>query len=81
MSKNLAASSLSCPTVLCFSSKVLSLTFARYWAKYNEELTHITDKGRCEGVVIAKGAGHFIQKDTPSFVSEEITSMLKKLDW
>ena len=53
----------------------------RYWANYNEALTKITDEGKCDGVVIAKGCGHFIQTDNPSFVAEEVTKMLRKLSW
>jgi hypothetical protein len=54
---------------------------SRYWAKYNKGLTKITDKGKCNGVVIAKGAGHFIQKDTPGFVADELASTLEELSW
>jgi hypothetical protein len=59
----------------------LSLTLCRYWAKYNEALTHITDEEKCDGVTIAKGCGHFIQTDDPSFVEKEITKMLERLMW
>jgi pimeloyl-ACP methyl ester carboxylesterase len=44
-------------------------------------LTKVTDEGRCDGVVIAKGCGHFIQMDKPAFVAEEIVKMLEKLGW
>lgn len=40
----------------------------------------ITDEGRCEGVKIAKGCGHFIQMDDPDFVAREIEIILEKLD-
>jgi hypothetical protein len=53
----------------------------RYWAKYNEGLTRITDDDRCDGVVIAKGCGHFIQKDDPSFVATEVAKLMEKLRW
>jgi pimeloyl-ACP methyl ester carboxylesterase len=32
-------------------------------------------------VTIAKGCGHFIQIDDPSFVAKEISKMLEKLSW
>ncbi|PVH75999.1 hypothetical protein DL98DRAFT_562158 [Cadophora sp. DSE1049] len=52
-----------------------------YWAKYNEDLTQITDEGKSKGVVIARGCGHFIQKDDPEFVAKQISSMVKELEW
>ncbi|KAH7395710.1 hypothetical protein BKA64DRAFT_66606 [Cadophora sp. MPI-SDFR-AT-0126] len=52
-----------------------------YWAEYNENLTQITDKEKCKGVVIAKGCGHFIQRDDPAFVAKQISSMAKELGW
>jgi hypothetical protein len=57
------------------------LTRDRYWAGYNVQLTKITGEGKCDGVTIAEGCGHFIQKDDPSFVVAEITKMLSKLKW
>ena len=57
------------------------LTFDRYWATYNEGLTKITDVDNCDGVVIAEGCGHFIQKDDPSFVAKVVGSMIDKLGW
>jgi len=53
----------------------------RYWAKYNKGLTKITNEGRCDGVVIAKGCGHFIQENDPSFVARGVESMIKKVAW
>ena len=38
------------------------------WHEYNQGLTKITDKGCSKGPLIAKGCGHFIQKDDPQFV-------------
>jgi hypothetical protein len=58
-----------------------SLIILSYWAKYNEALTKITDKGKCPGVIIAQGCGHFIQKDNPKFVASEVGSMIWKLEW
>jgi hypothetical protein len=57
------------------------LTILSYWAKYNEALTKITDTGKCPGVIIAEGCGHFIQKDNPKFVASEVGSMIGKLKW
>ncbi|KAH7369929.1 Alpha/Beta hydrolase protein [Rhexocercosporidium sp. MPI-PUGE-AT-0058] len=59
----------------------LSKITNEFWAEYNEGLTGITDEGKCKGVVIAKGCGHFIQKDSPEFVAQEISDMIKELGW
>ena len=57
------------------------LIASRYWAKYNEGLTKITDEDKCREVLIAKGCGHFIQKDDPSFVATEVKNMIERLGW
>ena len=49
------------------------------WAKYNEALLKLSDAERTRGVVIAPGCGHFIQKDNPAFVAEELGELLKKV--
>ncbi|WWC63741.1 uncharacterized protein I303_106346 [Kwoniella dejecticola CBS 10117] len=49
------------------------------WERYNEGLTKIGD---CErGVVIAKGAGHFIQVDQPQFTAEVLGGLLAQVGW
>jgi hypothetical protein len=53
----------------------------RYWARYNEDLTRITEEGRCEGVLIAKGCGHFIQADDPGLVVGEVLKLMGKMGW
>ncbi|KAF7876567.1 hypothetical protein EAF04_001656 [Stromatinia cepivora] len=59
----------------------MSMRFTNpYWAKYNAGLVSVTDEGRCEGVKIASGCGHFIQMDDPGFVAGEIEIILDKLD-
>lgn len=61
--------------------RCMSRVVNAYWAQYNKSLTKITDEEKCDGVVIAKGCGHFIQMDDPSFVAEEVVKMLSKLGW
>ncbi|KAL2072314.1 hypothetical protein VTL71DRAFT_11657 [Oculimacula yallundae] len=61
--------------------KSLSRITNEYWAQYNAGLTKITDAEKCKGVVIAKGCGHFIQKDDPGFVAQVISGMIKELSW
>lgn len=46
------------------------------WSTYNEGLTKITEKERSRGPLIAKGCGHFIQKDDPQYVVSELAHML-----
>jgi hypothetical protein len=52
-----------------------------HWAQYNQGLTKITDEGKCDGVVIAKDSGHFVQRDNPGIVAGEIQKVLEKLSW
>ena len=46
------------------------------WHAYNEGLTKITDSGRGVGPLIAKGCGHFIQKDNPDLVVSLLADLL-----
>jgi hypothetical protein len=47
------------------------------WGAYNEGLTRLVPaKGE---VKIAKGCGHFIQKDDPAFVATEIDALLSEM--
>ncbi|KAJ4343620.1 hypothetical protein N0V95_006628 [Ascochyta clinopodiicola] len=56
-------------------------TFAEQslWQAYNSDLTRITDEGKAIGPLIAINCGHFIQKDSPKFVSEEMISLLDRV--
>jgi pimeloyl-ACP methyl ester carboxylesterase len=47
------------------------------WDAYNKGLTRLVQTG-CD-VKIAKGCGHFIQKDDPAFVAREISDILNEL--
>lgn len=52
------------------------------WGRYNEGLTRLVQvetPDKKPEVKIAKGCGHFIQKDDPAFVAGEINSILEKL--
>jgi pimeloyl-ACP methyl ester carboxylesterase len=60
--------------------KLLTMTFLNpTWQKYNEGLTHITDKDKALGPIPAVGCGHFIQTDGPGFVSDELFSLLDRV--
>lgn len=60
--------------------KTLTMTYANpAWRRYNEGLVHITDEGRCIGPIVAVGCGHFIQRDGPGFVSDELVSLLDRV--
>ncbi|KAK6530114.1 hypothetical protein TWF694_003485 [Orbilia ellipsospora] len=50
------------------------------WGKYNEGLLKITSEERAKGVVIAKGAGHFVQQYRPDLVAEEVGRVVKLLE-
>ncbi|KAK0703858.1 Alpha/beta hydrolase fold-1 [Lasiosphaeria miniovina] len=51
------------------------------WGEYNEGLTRLVQHESRPGgqLKIAKGCGHFIQKDDPQFVAIEIDGLLKEL--
>ncbi|KAJ8107719.1 hypothetical protein OPT61_g8675 [Boeremia exigua] len=60
--------------------KILTMTYANpVWQAYNSSLTHITDDGKAIGPLIAINCGHFIQKDSPKFVSDELISLLDRV--
>lgn len=49
------------------------------WQAYNSDLTRITNEEKAIGPLIALNCGHFIQKDSPKFVSEELISLLDRV--
>ena len=50
------------------------------WDKYNEGLLALVGEDkRKKGVVIAKGAGHFVQKDNPMCVADEVMDLIRSL--
>ncbi len=49
------------------------------WHQYNQDLLKITDPNLATGPIVAKDCGHFIQRDDPSFVVHQLTSLLAKL--
>jgi pimeloyl-ACP methyl ester carboxylesterase len=60
--------------------KVLTTTYANpYWHRYNEGLAKITESERSKGPVQAPNSGHFVQKDNPEFVAQELNEILSKI--
>ncbi|KAI9696414.1 MAG: hypothetical protein M1836_005692 [Candelina mexicana] len=60
--------------------KVMSMHYTNpYWHRYNEGLIKITASHVAKGPVLAKGCGHFIQKDNPDFVANKLCKMLSRL--
>ncbi|KAF2657239.1 hypothetical protein K491DRAFT_342024 [Lophiostoma macrostomum CBS 122681] len=60
--------------------KALTMTYMNpAWQSYNEGLVRITDEGRAIGPLIAVGCGHFVQRDGPGFVSDEVVSLLDRV--
>ena len=49
------------------------------WHEYNVGLTKLTDPERAKGPVIAPGCGHFIQRDNPDFVVQQVLQLLKDI--
>ncbi|KAK7216214.1 hypothetical protein V2G26_004217 [Clonostachys chloroleuca] len=47
-----------------------------YWQRYNEGLVKITAPERAKGPVQAPHCGHFVQRDNPLFVAQEIKGLL-----
>jgi hypothetical protein len=59
------------------SKAVINTYMNPAWGEYNKGLTRLV---RAESEVkIAKGCGHFIQKDDPAYVATEINSILNEL--
>ncbi|RAH86754.1 alpha/beta-hydrolase [Aspergillus japonicus CBS 114.51] len=50
-----------------------------YWHRYNEGLVKITEAEYSKGPLIAPNAGHFVQKDNPEFVVQELNELLEKV--
>lgn len=60
--------------------KALTMTYINpIWQKYNEGLREITDDDKVIGPIIAVRCGHFIQKDGPGLVSDELVSLLDRV--
>jgi pimeloyl-ACP methyl ester carboxylesterase len=60
--------------------KILTMTYANpAWQRYNERLVQITDGEKAIGPIVAVGCGHFVQRDGPGFVSDEIVSLLDRV--
>ncbi|KAI0152724.1 Alpha/Beta hydrolase protein [Xylariaceae sp. FL1272] len=50
------------------------------WIKYNEGLAQLTDGDRSKGPLIAPKCGHFVQKDNPPFVAEQLVDLVQKVE-
>lgn len=50
-----------------------------YWHAYNEGLVKITEPGKSKGPLQAPNAGHFVQKDNPAFVADELNDLLSNI--
>jgi len=50
------------------------------WVKYNEGLCGLTEPERAKGPLIAPNSGHFVQKDNPQFVAEQLLDLIKKVE-
>lgn len=50
------------------------------WQKYNEGLCRLTDLDRAKGPLLAPTSGHFIQRDNPPFVAEQLEDLITKVE-
>ncbi|KAL8769256.1 MAG: hypothetical protein Q9209_004757 [Squamulea sp. 1 TL-2023] len=50
------------------------------WHRYNQGLLQITEPYLAVGPVVAKNCGHFVQRDDPSFVIDQLSSLLDRLE-
>ncbi|KAJ5578057.1 uncharacterized protein N7459_007021 [Penicillium hispanicum] len=50
-----------------------------YWQRFNEGLAKITEAERSKGPLQAPGSGHFVQKDNPELVENELRDVLDKV--
>ncbi|KAI1758649.1 alpha/beta-hydrolase [Hypoxylon sp. FL1150] len=50
------------------------------WTRYNEGLVRLTDEDKARGPIIARGCGHFIQRDDPAFVAELTEHLVKRVE-
>ena len=50
------------------------------WHEYNIGLTRLTNQERAKGPVIAPGCGHFVQRDNPEFVVQQVSEILKAIE-
>ncbi|KAK6001117.1 hypothetical protein QM012_003200 [Aureobasidium pullulans] len=49
------------------------------WRDYNKDLATLTSSDKSKGPIVAKGCGHFIQRDDPEFVATEVCDLLQRL--
>lgn len=49
------------------------------WHRYNKGVAQITDPSQSVGPIVAKGCGHFVQRDDPAFVTDHLSSLLSRL--
>ncbi|KAJ5634320.1 Alpha/Beta hydrolase protein [Penicillium herquei] len=61
------------------AESVIQAYFNPYWHKYNEGLAKITDAERSKGPLQAPNTGHFIQRDNPDFVAQELHELVSKV--
>jgi hypothetical protein len=60
--------------------ELLTMTYTNpFWQRYNEGLTRLTEPDRAIGPLVAVGCGHFVQRDGPGFVSDELVSLLDRV--
>ena len=60
--------------------KSLSMQYSNpIWHEYNKGLAKLSDESFSKGPLQAPGCGHFIQRDNPDFVVDEILDLIDKI--
>lgn len=49
------------------------------WERYNQGLLKLSDPDRVEGVIIARGCGHFIPRDDPAFSASMVIDVIQRV--
>ena len=50
------------------------------WHRYNQGLSQITEPHLAVGPVVAENCGHFVQRDDPGFVTDQLSSLIGRLE-
>lgn len=58
----------------------LTMAFTQpVWEGYNHGLARLTRRERSKGPIVARGCGHFVQRDGPAFVVQELEELVAKV--
>ncbi|PYH93362.1 hypothetical protein BO71DRAFT_478439 [Aspergillus ellipticus CBS 707.79] len=61
------------------SPSLIEVYMNPYWHRFNEGLAKLTEQDRSKGPLQAPGAGHFVHRDNPELVFNELHEVLDKV--